>query len=355
MQRYVNSLASTSTGLPLSGALVTVQYYPQGTGGITTPIASPGVVNWTAHGMVAGQPFVPAGTWPTGVTPGQLYYVLAAGLTANSFEMSATPGGAPVNFTVSAGSGQSINAPIYNTNSTGALLTNPITSDVNGSFGFYAPDGRYQLTIAPSGGGSSILADILLDDTVDGNFIALAIADAPAKATPVGADMLGIWDSVTGLLNQLSFTNLLAYLTAVFANLFVKPGTIIDFGGTAAPTGYLACPNASGGAQIVSRTTYADLFAAIGTTWGVGDGSTTFGIPWFPADYAAVQANANVGTDTVGQILAHTHTVPSGGPLFLSGAASGGQTLYGNPQVTGSTGGAANLPAGVRVLKCVKY
>jgi len=40
------------------------------------------------------------------------------------------------------------------------------------------------------------------------------------------------------------------------------------------PTGWLEC---SGSA--VSRTTYANLFAAIGTTWGVGDGSTTFNLP----------------------------------------------------------------------------
>lgn len=167
MQRYLNSLASTATGLPLSGASVTVQYYPQGTGSITTPIASPGVVNWTAHGMIAGQPFVPEGTWPTGVTPGQVYYVLPTGLTADAFEMAATLDGTPIDFTVSAGSAQSINAPIYKTDSTVTLLANPLTTDINGAFGFYAPDGRYQLTIVPSGGGSSVLQDIELFDPSD--------------------------------------------------------------------------------------------------------------------------------------------------------------------------------------------
>jgi microcystin-dependent protein len=52
------------------------------------------------------------------------------------------------------------------------------------------------------------------------------------------------------------------------------PGAIIAFAGTSAPTGWLACQG-----QLVSRTTYAALFAAIGTTWGAGDGSTTFGLP----------------------------------------------------------------------------
>jgi microcystin-dependent protein len=46
------------------------------------------------------------------------------------------------------------------------------------------------------------------------------------------------------------------------------------FAGTVAPTGFLACEG-----QAVSRTTYATLFTAIGTTWGSGDGSTTFNLP----------------------------------------------------------------------------
>lgn len=51
-------------------------------------------------------------------------------------------------------------------------------------------------------------------------------------------------------------------------------GAMVMFGGASAPTGWLLCDGAA-----VSRTTYAILFAAIGTTWGVGDGSTTFNVP----------------------------------------------------------------------------
>lgn len=51
-------------------------------------------------------------------------------------------------------------------------------------------------------------------------------------------------------------------------------GTVVDFAGSAIPTGWLECDGTA-----VNRTTYADLFAAIGTTWGVGDGSTTFNVP----------------------------------------------------------------------------
>ena len=52
------------------------------------------------------------------------------------------------------------------------------------------------------------------------------------------------------------------------------PGTIMAFAGNSTPSGFLLCDGSA-----VSRTTYADLFAAIGTTWGSGNGSTTFNLP----------------------------------------------------------------------------
>ena len=54
----------------------------------------------------------------------------------------------------------------------------------------------------------------------------------------------------------------------------VPSGTIIQFAGKTIPDGYLSCNGA-----LVSRTQFADLFAAIGTTWGTGDGKTTFRLP----------------------------------------------------------------------------
>ena len=51
-------------------------------------------------------------------------------------------------------------------------------------------------------------------------------------------------------------------------------GSIIPYGGTTTPSGWLLCQG-----QAVSRTTYADLFTAIGTAFGEGDGSTTFNVP----------------------------------------------------------------------------
>lgn len=65
---------------------------------VTMTIASPGVITWTAHGLVAGTPvvFTTTGALPTGLTAGVTYYVIATGLTANAFSVAATAGGAAI-------------------------------------------------------------------------------------------------------------------------------------------------------------------------------------------------------------------------------------------------------------------
>lgn len=89
-------------------------------------------------------------------------------------------------------------------------------------------------------------------------------------------------------------------------------GTIIMFASAVLPVNYLVCDGSA-----VSRTTYASLFTVIGTTWGVGDGSTTFNLPDL-AGRAPVGAGAGSGLTvrTVGQKFG-TETV------LLTGAESG--------------------------------
>lgn len=54
----------------------------------------------------------------------------------------------------------------------------------------------------------------------------------------------------------------------------IPTGVILPFGGSTVPEGFLLCNGAA-----ISRTTYAKLFAAIGTLYGAGDGATTFNLP----------------------------------------------------------------------------
>lgn len=67
-------------------------------------------------------------------------------------------------------------------------------------------------------------------------------------------------------------------------------GIILPFAGTTIPNGYLACNGAA-----VSRTTYATLFAVIGTTYGAGNGSTTFNLPNLEND-SFMEFSGTVGT-----------------------------------------------------------
>src|SRR5262249_53633802 len=58
------------------------------------------------------------------------------------------------------------------------------------------------------------------------------------------------------------------------SGLAIPVGVIWTYGGSSAPTGWPVCDGSA-----VSRTTYADLFGVISTTYGAGDGSTTFNVP----------------------------------------------------------------------------
>jgi microcystin-dependent protein len=88
----------------------------------------------------------------------------------------------------------------------------------------------------------------------------------------------------------------------------VPTGGIIAFGAAAAPTGFLLCNG-----SLVSRTTYAALFAVISTAYGVGDGTTTFGLPDFRGRYPMGVAASGTG-NTLGATFGtidHLHTGPS--------------------------------------------
>lgn len=82
---------------------------------VTISIAEPGVVTWNSHGLLAGQPVIfenEGGALPTGLTDGTVYYVVAAGLTANSFSVSATVGGAAIDTTGTSTGTTTASAPV---------------------------------------------------------------------------------------------------------------------------------------------------------------------------------------------------------------------------------------------------
>lgn len=89
-------------------------------------------------------------------------------------------------------------------------------------------------------------------------------------------------------------------------------GAVTFFAGTPAPPNWLFCYG-----QEVSRTSYADLFSVIGTTYGEGDGSTTFNLP-------DIRGNAIAGRDDMGGTAAGRLTGQSGGVDGTELGATGG-------------------------------
>lgn len=80
---------------------------------VTISVGTPGVVSWTGHGLQAGQPvvFSTTGALPTGLTAGTVYYVSAAGMTADAFSVSATAGGAAIDTTLAGTGTHTVTAP----------------------------------------------------------------------------------------------------------------------------------------------------------------------------------------------------------------------------------------------------
>lgn len=146
-----------------------------------------------------------------------------------------------------------------------------------------------------------------------------------------------------------TMTGEIILLNGLVSTELTPVGSIVFFAGSSPPSGWLTVPVAP---TDISRATYARLFTALGTTWGSGDGSTTFGMPYIPADQVLVQANANVAAATTGDVKAHTHT---GGANVNLGVTSGGAVYGVTASNTGSTGGSNNLPAGIRSLHIIKY
>jgi microcystin-dependent protein len=93
-------------------------------------------------------------------------------------------------------------------------------------------------------------------------------------------------------------------------------GAVTAYAGATAPGGYLECNG-----QAVSRTTYADLFTAIGTTYGSGDNSTTFNVPDMRDEFIRGKSDSRpVGNKQAASFASHTHATSD--PGHTHGASS---------------------------------
>jgi len=155
-------------------------------------------------------------------------------------------------------------------------------------------------------------------------------------------------------------------------------GAIVQYGGSSAPTGYFLCNGSA-----VSRTTYASLYAVIGTTYGTGDGSTTFNLPNLKdkfvlgkgSTYATLAATGGETTHTLttSEMPTHLHYngladneevgfVYGGTTTGIPGSATSSITTEATSRtyqgLSSSTGGSSahnNMPPYIVLNYCIKY
>ena len=126
----------------------------------------------------------------------------------------------------------------------------------------------------------------------------------------------------------------------------VPIGSVFNLATTTVPTGFLECNGAA-----VSRSTYASLFSTISTTWGAGDGSSTFNLPDLRGQFvrgwdnsAGVDSGRSFASSQTDQNKTHGHSVTDPGHVHTTTVdssklfpAAGGETI--------SYGGSGSYPA----------
>lgn len=186
---------------------------------------------------------------------------------------------------------------------------------------------------------NTVISDTWMNATLDD--MAAALTESVSIDGSVTPDHLSY--DPAGFQAKLGLAGILASVTnrvdALFSRNDAEIGSISSHGiASGVPAHHLICAG-----QAVSRTTYAKLFAKIGTTWGAGDGVTTFNLPDLRAEWmkargagfalaatqaAAVPAHTHSGSTGAAGAHSHTATTASGGAHSHSAStdSQGGHT-----------------------------
>ena len=188
--------------------------------------------------------------------------------------------------------------------------------------------------------------DIAIVADVSGNVIDIYGYDSTGTAATSDPEVIRPYDYSTGG----NWVQLLARGSAL------PSGMINWFAGPTAPLGYLECDGSA-----VSRTTYASLFSAIGTTFGTGDGSTTFNLPDLRGEFIrgwdnskGTDSGRTFGSSQADELKSHRHESSATDTYSaqLLGAGATGAAALG--YYTGYTGGAETRPRNIALLPCIK-
>lgn len=192
-----------------------------------------------------------------------------------------------------------------------------------------------------------------VSDAIGGYPMGAILWYTPSNGTPYQVQSLIGNNSYNFVLNPSYINNV--YWKRIYTDIPV--GTISIWSTSTPPTGYLLCDGSA-----ISRTTYSNLFSVIGTTYGSGDGNTTFNLPNFQGRYPLGSNSAGVYIAESLPIPTHYHTFNTGNGETIAEAPDLGTPTGGTFNTNSATGfsapyssGAKVRPDSLTILYCIKY
>jgi len=259
---------------------------------------------------------------------------------------------------------------IIGSSGTGVVVPNGVTATVycdglnvfsatSGVTGNFAVPGNATVTGTTTLSSALTYGGVTLSNSVTGTG-SMALSASPTFTGAPSAPTAAVGTNTTQIAT-----------TAFVLTNGVPTGTIIMWPMDAAPTGYLNCDGSA-----VSRSTYATLFALIGTKFGSGDGSTTFNTPNFSQRMPYGVSIGTTGGSADAVVVSHTHTIndpghnhrlayapfSSAGPFSIDGGPTN-TNFYDTTTVTtgitintaGVSGTNANLPPYLGMNFVIKF
>lgn len=380
----------TSPGSYRTGLVVRLKITTTNTGPVTINVNNLGVVSVVDASGAA----LAAGALATGSIvelryDGTKFQLSGNGGAANALYGTDTGTANAVQSTIAGVPATLVNGANFFIKKAASANTGAMTVTINGTLGPYALINADGSAIVSGEIGAGYLMHMVFDGT-SMRFMNGATTTAVGSLTANAGEGIGVSGSAVVSLNFPSLSSpsgdvktndLLAIYSqgdahhrgiALSALAFLLPptGSIQAYGGTSAPNGWLMCAG-----QAVSRTTYAALFAVVGSTFGTGDGTTTFNVPDLRGEFLrgldggrGVDPSRTLGSAQADAFEAHNHySMELPGGMHWNGTGGTGPTITGQPlnaafaaiqnrpaAITSTDGGTETRPRNVAVNFLIK-
>ena len=214
--------------------------------------------------------------------------------------------------------------------------------------------GTGDVTISASGGVTGLTAGAGIG--VSGSTGAVTISNTGVTSITAGANI-----SISGSTGSIVISGTGGGGGGGLTTTEYTAGSIVFFAASVAPTGFLVADG-----SLISRTTYAVLFSAIGTTFGAGDGSTTFKLPDLRGEFVrtwdagrGVDSGRVFGSAQASDVAAHNHlidysSIQSGGTVGGSNNLVVNANTGGGTWTTRNSTGTETRPRNIALLGCIK-